>query len=199
MASETDICNDALGFIGAKSIQALATEQTVEARKCRQYYPSARNFVLSDHDWDFAESRVALALVSGVTLYGYTYAYAKPADCLLMRELFNPIPNQKPLKFKEMLKPPDNKSSIIATDVVSAVLIYTVKVTDVNRYSEVFKTALAWKLASDLAIPLTKDVKKQANTLAVYTRYIGEAQMIESNEGEVDTEVVNDFIQSRQI
>ena len=50
--TEVDICNMALGRIRAKSVGTL-TENSIQAEKCRIFYPEARDTVLSLVDWPF--------------------------------------------------------------------------------------------------------------------------------------------------
>jgi hypothetical protein len=93
LSTETDLCNLALGHIAAKSISAL-TEKSKEAEQCRIFYGTALGFVLSDHDYKFASTKidgVAVPVdVGGPTsadLDGWQYLYAYPANCVKVREI----------------------------------------------------------------------------------------------------------------
>ena len=64
MYTKTEICNMALSHIGTKRISTFG-ETTVQGRHCTDLFVPARDFVLRDHDWGFAEATVAGAVISG--------------------------------------------------------------------------------------------------------------------------------------
>jgi hypothetical protein len=94
MASEVDICNLALGYIGqAANITSLA-ERSVEAQLCAKFYPIARKTLLEMATWSFSTRRVKLAQVANPTLAiaqgvdanatqgTWQYAYALPNNVI---------------------------------------------------------------------------------------------------------------------
>lgn len=92
MPTDVDICNAALGMLGAKGITALdsATPSDRE-QNCRELYPQARGFVLRSHSWNCNERRawltdpqidpydidVTIEEVNGVTVRG---TYVEPGS-----------------------------------------------------------------------------------------------------------------------
>lgn len=195
MSSEIIICNKALSHIGAKAITDL-NDDVPSAVKCNLLYGPARDFVLGDHAWNFAEKRILLALVSDVTPIGYSFAYEYPSDCIALRRIYQPVKGGKPIRYSET----SNSSldgRLILTDLEEAIAIYTAKITVVNAFSVGFEEALAWKLASDLAYPITKSLQKQSAALTVYNAYISTAQTNNAEEAEDEPEVDDDFILAR--
>lgn len=81
MASQTDICNEALGLISKPAITDI-DEGTLTSLKCKNFWENACDEALRVREWNFATVRVQLAQDFDVPIYGYDYAYTKPADCL---------------------------------------------------------------------------------------------------------------------
>lgn len=81
--SQIEICNLALDRIRASPIASIS-ENSMEATKCRRFYPRAMADMLDgpfDHDWSFANVRVALAeLAVNDRPQEWMYAYALPTN-----------------------------------------------------------------------------------------------------------------------
>jgi hypothetical protein len=193
--SETIICNQALAHIKKPFIASLS-EQSKAATYCNFLYPKARDFVLQDHDWGFAERRVYGAEITGVEPVGYEYAYEFPADALKIRRIYQEVDGADPIKYiiqaQESLE-----DKMVITDQYQAILIFTAKIENTNMFSAAFETALSWKLAADLAMPMTGSKQIEAATLQVYQAYIGRAQTLDANESNEIIEVDNPFIAAR--
>ena len=83
MASDVDVCNTGLGYLGARAqISSISPpDGSVEAGYCARFYPIARREMIEAHPWAFATTRVALAAVANPSTV-WAYAYALPADCI---------------------------------------------------------------------------------------------------------------------
>ena len=195
MASEIEICNLALSHLGSYTINSLL-DASQEARKCKLYYPYARDFVLRNFPWNFAEKRINLAEVSGVTPIGYDYAYQYPSDCLKARKIYNEVSGGNPIDF--IINATDDLiDKLIYTNEQAAILIYTAKITDPNLFDSVFINALSYRLASDIAIALTKKANLQQMMLQLYTQYMSMAQTANASESKDTTQYENPFIAAR--
>lgn len=195
MASVVEICNLALSHLGAYTINAI-TDASQEARKCKLFYPVARDTTLRGHPWNFAEKRPYLALVSGADPVGYEYAYEYPSDCHNFREIYNDIEGQKPIKFT-ITASADLKSKMVLTDQEDAIGIYTGKVEDPNVFDTTSITALSYMLASFLAQPIAKKIGLQKAMLAMYGAYMSSAVVSNASESQDVKEYDNPFIAAR--
>jgi hypothetical protein len=93
MASEVDICNDALAMLGDEATVASIDppEGSAQADHCARFYPKARDALLEMHQWGFATVRVALPLLTaGVTPSTWQYAYVAPPDALNLIAVLDP-------------------------------------------------------------------------------------------------------------
>ena len=188
MANEIEICQMALDHIGARQINAL-TDQCAEARACRRLYGPARDQVLRDHPWGFAERRRRLVMVKPPNLHGYTYAYEYPIDCFHAREIFRGA-FLKPIEFR-VARLDEAYPKLILTNEPHAILIYTAHVTDADAFDSAFATALSWRLAADLAMPVTKTLAVQQAAMEIYSYHINSAGKNDAMEAHQDP--VNHF------
>lgn len=194
MANEIQIANLALSRLGGYRIQSFS-DATKEAREASLHYPLMRDSVLEDHDWDFARKRTLLALLA-TTYTGWAYAYQYPIDCLVARSIISSVDANGISQFSEETGLPSAgkaeyevisnaamNSRVILTDKASAELVYTGKVTDANMFSPLFVNALAWRLASDLAIPLKGKADLHNSLYALYTAELSKAKASMANQG----------------
>lgn len=167
--TETDIANLALSRVRANPIGSLL-EQSVQAEQCRILYPNARNEVLSMVHWPFNKKTVQLSLKTDKPAE-WTYAYAYPNDCLMVRYL---LPEKNGLvnnyrsvdsrfvsyerdEIEYMVELNGDDEQIIATNQPNAMAVYSKLVKDVRLYGPLVVNVIAWRLAADLATPLGGD------------------------------------------
>lgn len=151
-ASAIDICNLALTRLGHATIQAFPpADNSEEARKCFLLYERVRRTALRAHPWNFATTTVALPqLVGDEILYDFDYVYQLPPDCLRVLHLVNtgdPTDDTLPYEIRA--------GGVLLTDVENARLRYIKDVTDTSFFDEQFVEAFSYRLAADLAMPIT--------------------------------------------
>jgi hypothetical protein len=182
MASEVDICNLALAYIGGGAISSLNNPVTKEQKLCKLFYEFARNSVLEDNDWGFARKQLTLALLPE-TYGAWSYAYQYPSDCIVAREIYDSTnkPGESEVEF-EVVTNSDKNKQVILTNQAEAILVYTAKVTDPNLFSSMFIDALSLRMAATLAIPLKGKEATKQSALVDYGRAINRAQVNNRNQ-----------------
>lgn len=85
MPDVTDLCNEALGLISAKSIAAI-DDSSINANHCLRLYPPLRDAIMRSHHWTSAKKRVKLAQDATAPVFEFNFAYTLPADCLKVIE-----------------------------------------------------------------------------------------------------------------
>lgn len=176
MASEVDICNQALSHLGDSSTVASIDppEGSAQAEHCARFYPLARNTMLEMHNWGFATRRAALSPVANPSTT-WQYCYAPPSNLINILSVLAPDASDDysagpkynaydarevaggaytPQGFSAEIDADGN--DIILTNQVNAVMRYTVLVPDSSKFSPLFTEALGWLLASKLAGPVLK-------------------------------------------
>jgi hypothetical protein len=195
MASEVDICNLALSHIGASATISSLTEQSEEAFHCNLLYADTRDTLLRAHPWGFATRHLALSDV-GSPPGNWSYRYSYPNDCLFIREILQVTDNGDPIEYEVALSDAYN-SRVILTNQESATLIYTYKATNTLVFDPMFVTSLAWKIASEVAMPLTRDEKRMTAAYQMYLSTLSEAKTFNSNESHIDRNKEASWISGR--
>lgn len=157
MPSEVDICNLALSHLGDSATIASIDppEGSAQAEHCAVFYPVARDTLLELHNWSFATRRASLALLTAES-FNYQFAYAAPNNCMRVLSVLEPTACTLDPTAAFEIEADENGSRMVLTDVESAVMRYTMQVTDPTKFSPLFVDALAWMLASHLAGPVVK-------------------------------------------
>lgn len=199
MASVIEICNIALSRLGnSRTINSLQ-EQSKEAGLCSLHYDSAREEVLSDFNWNFATKRVVLA-DTGKAPGDWQYAYRYPTDCLRITEIMVPGMRNAPERMKiqyEVGSDAEGTGKLIYTDQADAELKYVAKVTDPNMFDALFRSALSWKLAGEIGMPLSTAPTLVQNALTMYAQIIRSAGSHSMNESQEPEEPISEFTSAR--
>jgi len=188
MASDVDICNLALAYLGDTATLSSVNppEGSAQSDHCHRFYPVARDTLLQMHNWNFASRRVLLARVEN-TYTMWKYAYALPADLMdavavlppeAMDDYATPFaPSDTPFYAYNLppvvaagqyvpqrydLEIDANGNRILLTNQENAMLRYQASITDTGRYPPLFVLTLSWHLASMLAGPLIKGAEGAA-------------------------------------
>lgn len=201
--NETQISNLALSHLGVgKQISNFTTEQSQEAKACREFYPICRDIVLRDFEWPFATQFQNLALVEETPTDEWDYSYRYPSSCSKIRRILNPNKRwdtrQSRIPYR-VVRDPDGAGKLIYTDQESACVEFTYKETNPERYDDDFVMALSLLLASYIAPRLTRGdpFKLGERSFQLYRLNIGKSEASAVNEEQPEEEVDSEFIRER--
>jgi hypothetical protein len=206
--SKATICNLALAHVGnTKGISNIDTDTSVEANMCRLFYDQCLLDMFESFQWPFARTRAELGLVEEDPTPNWKYSYRMPADAGRMIAIgdtnlfiawdFNWAGNwtdngmglmKIPLPLYEIVS--DNAGKLIYTQIADAVIYYERRVTNPTLWPVSFANALAWRLAAEIALPLSRDPKIAQNAERKYELEISRAYAAQLNES--PTEVLED-------
>lgn len=151
MASVLTIWRQALIHVGSRATVQSETEATREAQTLNNIWQSTYEAELEAFDWDFLTTYRTLSLLSEDAPTLWDYAYQWPSDCLSFRYIVaSTRADDDPIAYEIGIG--TGGSKVIWTDEEDAEACYSKKVTDVSFWSADFRDALAWKLASALAM-----------------------------------------------
>ena len=192
MASVVQICNSALNQLGAASITAL-TDNSKNARLCNERYNTVRDSVFRSHPWNSLIKRIQLAQNTSTPVYGFSYQFNLPSDCLrvLTIDAYNSdfkVEGRKILCNESSIKP-----------------VYVSQVTDPNEMDVLLRETIAAALAADIAYAITANLQVTKLMQERYEFKISEARHADASEGynvdpsngQVDQILTEDFINSR--
>jgi hypothetical protein len=182
--SKEQIGNLALVNIGSRSSIESFDEQSIEAKRIKQWYDECREAVLEAMDWNFARKRLTLSLsITDAPEGVWTYRYDYPSDCIAARKLQNPLgPDADAVPFEIELDSDTGLKSIL-TDLEEAKLVYTKNITSTFLFSPYFDHALAAFLAFNIAFPLTGKTSIVEAMGKKYQYMISMAEGNNANEG----------------
>ena len=168
MASVAQICNMALSHIGSEAnVSSISPpDGSVEAGHCATFYDIARTELLEPGNWAFSLTRATLAETTNSS-DTWTYAYAKPSDCLRPLRILRPAAWLTSFTEDLYSADVDDRSSaqfdvegqVIYTNEPSAVLVYAGDVTDTAKFTASFTSALSFSLAAYLCGPIIKGLE----------------------------------------
>ena len=201
MPSDVDLCNDALGQIGALFISAL-DDGTINANHCTRFYPTLRDAALVMTEWTFNRHRVALALDVDAPLFEFAYSYTLPADFLKLIQYAGEQPTTA-------TSPPSSdgldvfisrykiESGHLLTNDAQVSILYAARLTNPDLWSPMFYQGLATQLAGKLASAITKDSKKSLTLWQEGTSMLTLAAAIDGQQGSIEPIAVNDLLWGR--
>lgn len=181
MASEVSICNQALSWLGVSAIMNLDDPQK-QAQLCKTNYAQLRDTVLEEGKWSFATRRVMYSTpVATSPDYGYANKFALASTELIVIEAND---TGKPQGDYDLDWRVEERH--IVTDATKVYAKVIIQVTDVQKFSNTFRQALAARIAAELAMPLTESHKKMMDMWALYDAKLTNAMTIDGMQGRSD-------------
>lgn len=188
MATQVDICNQALSFLGdAASVTSInPADGSPQAGHCARWYPIALRRLFEEHAWSWATARDSdLARLTGVEsadLGGYAFAFSLPSECVRILGVTDP----EHFEPKDYLAMRFDSGPVIATDEERPVLTYVRYIDNPAVFPGWFTDALVARLAAYLVGPLRRSdssTNTASNLLSLYGRLLSEAKTADSQSG----------------
>lgn len=208
--NQTAICNLALLRLGINQQIADITDASPQARACNMVYDQCVESMLHERPWPFAVRQVDLALVGEQQITDWYYTYRYPSNYLNVHKvlptlvtddsvpvIYTAAPTALDIDTYPFAIGSDDDGKLIHTDVVDAIALGTVHVTDTSQYSALFCGALAWYIAAEIAVSLTKDRTLYGNAYAQYEAKVSEAFAASANEPKPRPDRPADMIRAR--
>lgn len=194
--TEVLIANMALGRIGQSVAIESLTESTTAARVCNTYYVPSRDFVLRAFNWPFARETFTLNQLGEDPTDDWAYYYQVPADCIKARKIVSGT-RRNPAGPKFHIAE-SAAGKVLYTDEGSPVVLeYTKLMTDPTYFDADFASALAWRLASEIALPLTRDPSAGSGAANNFQIELAIAAANAGNEQIPDEDPESEFIRLR--
>ena len=174
--SPTDICNIALTWLSANPIASI-DDTSIEGKICKANYDFTRRSVLEEREWTFALKRAQLNLLVDPPAFGYSYQFSLPPDFLRsVQAYYSPDECAEPIL--HIIE--DNR---LLTNEDTVYLRYIYDNTNPELYSDFFIQAVAAKLASVMAMPITANAELQLCMLQIYQDHLNRATSSDALQG----------------
>ncbi len=191
MASDVDICNQALDMVGAATIVSLG-EASAGGRACQRLYPQARDALLAIHPWRFAMARQALARFDEAPPADWSLVYALPNGCLVARylEATSGLRQGPTTRFEV-------RADRLLTDLADAVLVFTRRVEQAGDFDPLFVESLSALLAVRLGAALRVDSDLMREAQRNYQLALGQARAVDANQASNRDQWEAEWIEAR--
>lgn len=181
--SKIEICNIALGLLGADSIRSFS-EDNKRARMCELFFNFTRDALLAKFDWPFARNVVKLQNVVTDTPVPVGWQICQlPSDCATPRGI---EPEGSQYKWYVL------GDTLVTNKIGSVYLRYTRIEENVLKYSPVFCNLVALGTAIKLCLPITQDKRLFDGLNKIYAEIDLETMESEANIGSEYREHDND-------
>lgn len=170
MAGLLDIYNAALYRVKETPLLSV-TDTSRAAVATAKSYDIQRPALLRRYRWQFALQRVELSPLASPPPPGWKNHFALPADCLAVVSV---VHNKDEGKWTLTSEPGLYRiqGNRVLSDADKVFVLYTKDETDVSKFDPLFVDALAWAVASDLALALAADRELHATCVENMERAI---------------------------
>ena len=189
MASKVEICNLALSWLGGNLIISI-DDPTTEAALCKANFDLQRDACLQEYDWAFATKRVELPQSANAIPWGDLTQFAIPADCLRVLTADSTSKDERYLMWKI-------EGQYIIANVTELFIRYISRVENPEEFPTLFVHALAARMASDIAIPLTRSRELQGQMWQLFQNKINQAATADGMQGRSDRIRSNKLVRVR--
>ncbi len=189
MASETEIAAMAMVLLGQPPIIDIDDTSVPNAVKCKAALPITRDAMLREYPWAFAIARIDLTADVSAPVFGYSYKFQLPADCLRV------------LGVSDNSTPYVIEGQYLFADVDAISVRYVQRVIAAGMFDSLFTECLAIRLARDLAYSILKKASmvQAMNDLYRMTAPVARVvDSIESRRDETDDTAVSSWVQARR-
>ena len=156
--SKIRIWNMAIYKVTGKEVTS-DSEDSVSQRVCSVFWDDILNEVLAEAPWTFAQKRAALALLAQDPVFNdddMRFVYAKPSDFIKVNFINNPSATWKV------------EGDQILSNWSPLKIIYTARIDDPSKYFPLFTSALATRLAAEIAPKLSESKTMKKDLLKEY-------------------------------
>lgn len=156
-------------------------DKEAKSIKCKSLWNGTRDELLRLHDWTWATKRVELQQDATEPVYGFTYAYTLPSDCL---RVLMATPNEDDLNddYQDQAFYRIERGRVLC-DEETLYLKYISRVEETGRYDAVFAGCMASRLAFKLAGSLTKSASIAQSMAKIAEIRLSEARGMDNREG----------------
>ena len=178
MISEVSICNQALSWVGANQITSL-TDPTTEAEWCRANYAFLRDAVLEECCWTFATER-ATSTTGNEDPWGIYYEHQLPLEWLYVFRVYCDT-NETEVEWVR-------EQEFVRAKAATIYMWGIKRITDTNKFSNLFVQTLAARIAADAAMFFTQNRNLQADLWALYQSKLQRAIIEDNRQGRNELE-----------
>lgn len=186
VTTANDVVNVALDHLHEAVVANYLTGTDAASKAARRFFEHCRDAVLREYPWGFA-TRISSTLTasSDAADDDWNYKYALPTGCLRVLAVFDADRAATDSEFAIRHTPTQN-INVLVTDIETAKIKFIFQETAVTAWGPTFIDALAYRLAADLAGPVTGNVQLKQGMLQFYQWALSRAKQMDASEQRLD-------------
>lgn len=166
MASVVNICSTALSLLGAQPISS--TTESQQAILAASQYERARDEVLVDLAPACARFRAVLAQLAATPAWDYSYQFQLPTSPFCLSVLETDLDEGEPWRVESLA----DGSRVLLSHSSTVSIVYIGRVEDPNLYDALTQSAIEYRLAGRLAVPVTGQKTARESMLQEYAMLV---------------------------
>ena len=183
-----DIANRALILLGGREITSFM-DNLNEAKIAKNLYASTRDYVLRAYPWASLKKRKELVELADKPVSGFAHQYQIPNDSIRVLE----VHSTGRIRHNEW----EVNGDTVLTDAKPVSIVYLAGNLPESKYSSQLVQALVYRLAAEMAYPLTGNNTAQGNFSALFSQVLEEARTTDALEQSAKHIGPNHFLQVR--
>jgi hypothetical protein len=191
--TNTIICNQALGKLGANRINDLDSDTTTEAILCRDHFEELRDTLLEEGRWTFAR-RSYISDQAGRVAGTWKYKWKYPIDQNILI-VFRVYSDPSMLDYEQAAW--EREENYILTDLDTFYYDTLVRIEDPRKFTTSFRQVLIYRLALELCMAITENLKLFDSLSKEYQIRLNDALAIDGMQGRNERIQSNKLIQAR--
>ena len=178
MASKVEVCNMALGALGAPLIASI-DDANVGARLCKANFATVADAVMEERPWSFALKRRTYVRSITDPAFGYLYQYPYETDVVRVIEAFVDEPGDIDYAVEGR--------AVLCDEADGLKMRVTITIPDPVNWSAGFTMAVVYRLGALMAVPLVDSRVLQADQWALYAKQISLAGTLDGMQQRMQT------------
>lgn len=148
MSSPAEICSIALGYLGIDGVTSIdPPDPTKRAALAALFFQPSVEELITDAPFSCSLRRVALTLEVATPAFDFAFSYALPTDPYCLR-VWETSLDREQARWKV------EGRSLLTDDNAGVSILYGAKLTDPTTFDPLMRSALEYRLAYKLAVPL---------------------------------------------
>jgi len=188
MTTSIDVANRALLLLGARDITSFLDDSN-EAKIAKTLYLSTRDFVLRAYPWASLKRRKKLVKLADPPISGFAHQFQLPEDNIRVLEVHSPSINT--------IRRWEVNGEVVLCDYAPLSIVYLSNAIPENKYSSQLVQALVYRLAAEMAYPVTGNNTAVSNFNALFQQVLDEARTTDSLEQSAKIIGPHDFVTVR--
>lgn len=186
MSSVETICNRALAAVGSSTRIELIGENSTNGLLCNLLYEPSRLSVLASHMWNFAKRRAILTRLTATPPFEWSYYYELPSGYVRLIDVFDDAACTNRLQYYEQESYEEQGAQTKLVLATSAEAVYAKYVAntqasrDPNQMSILFRDAVVYRLAANIALEKTEHASKLQLMEDKFNRVIAQARTVDT-------------------